>query len=431
MLIRELFESILVEYNREKTAATFGNKLLKALMTDRSILRTRLVAARTYLIQKEKNKEPIGPNERQAILTDLLGVIESGDPTQHKEYSQWLVKCYANEDIILEDIISKGRDWLEVYDEMKRRKILPAEYRNIMNLKFNDLYGIISNQELVAKLQAQSAEANKGSSKVVLDNNKVRIIQPHDQEAACYYGQGTTWCTAAKNNNMYDYYAKQGDLYILLPKQPQHDGEKYQVHFQSNQFMDESDDPVDMKWLLTQRFGDLVEFFKSVEPEIGNYIQFADPNVVNKVISEIKEKSMEHVDEILNEWQLNDDYFYDWLRDSGYEDEDGDIDWDRVANDGIEWMEYNDEARRWRNKAMDALSPSLDELSDAITDYFDYKQEYPTITDLDYLIAGYVESEFHSSRRVNSDAGLSEWIKYNIIIKPEGDGYRVKTIHEK
>ena len=431
MLIRELFESILVEYNREKTAATFGNKLLKALMTDRSILRTRLDSARSYLIQKEKNKEPIGPNERQAILTDLLGVIESGDPTQHKEYSQWLVKCYANEDIILEDIISKGRDWLEVYDEMKRRKILPAEYRNIMNLKFNDLYGIISNQELVAKLQAQSAEANKGSSKVVLDNNKVRIIQPHDQEAACYYGQGTTWCTAAKNNNMYDYYAKQGDLYILLPKQPKHDGEKYQIHFQSNQFMDESDDGVDMKWLLTQRFGDLVEFFKSVEPEIGNYIQFADPNVVNKVISEIKEKSMEHVDEILNEWQLNDDYFYDWLRDSGYEDEDGDIDWDRVANDGIEWMEYNDEARRWRNKAMDALSPSLDELSDAITDYFDYKQEYPTITDLDYLIAGYVESEFHSSRRVNSDAGLSEWIKYNIIIKPEGDGYRVKTIHEK
>ena len=431
MLIRELFESILVEYNREKTAATFGNKLLKALMTDRSILRTRLVAARTYLIQKEKNKEPIGPNERQAILTDLLGVIESGDPTQHKEYSQWLVKCYVNEDIILEDIISKGHDWLEIYDEMKRRKILPAEYRNILNLKFNDLYGIISNQTLVAKLQAQSAEANKGSSKVVLDNNQVRIIQPADQEAACYYGQGTTWCTAAKHNNMFDYYAKQGDLYILLPKQPKHDGEKYQIHFQSNQFMDESDDGVDMKWLLTQRFGDLVEFFKSVEPEIGNYIQFADPNVVNKVISEIKEKSMEHVDEILNEWQLNDDYFYDWLRDSGYEDEDGDIDWDRVANDGIEWMEYNDEARRWRNKAMDALSPSLDELSDVISDYFDYKQEYPTITDLDHLIAGYVESEFHSSRRVNSDAGLSEWIKYNIIIKPEGDGYRVKTIHEK
>lgn len=431
MKLRELFETILVEYNREKTAATFGNKLLKALMTDRSIMPAGLGTARGYLIQQEKTNQPIEPNSRQLILNDLLGVIESGDPTQHKEYSQWLVKCYANEDIILEDIISKGHDWLEIYDEMKRRKILPAEYRNIMNLKFNDLYGIVSNQELVAKLQSQSAEANKGNSKVVLDNNQVRIIQPADSAAACYYGQGTTWCTAAKNNNMYDYYARNGDLYILLPKQPQHDGEKYQVHFQSNQFMNESDESVDMKWLLTQRFGDLLQFFKSVEPEIANYIQFADPNVVNKVISEIKEKSMDHVVEMLDEWQMNDSDYYNWLRDSGYEDEDGEIDWDRVEKDGNTWLEYNDEARRWYDSANDALSPSLDELSDAINDYYDYKQEYPTITDLDHLIAGYVESEFYSNRRVNSDAGLAEWVKDNIIIKPDGDGYRVKTIHEK
>ena len=173
MLLRELFENILLEYNREKTAATFGNKLLKALMTDRSILPSALGTARAYLVQKEKIGEPIEPNTRQVIINDVLGVIESGDPTQHKEYSQWLVKCYANEDVILEDIISKGRDWLEVYDEMKRRKILPAHYRDIMTLKFKDLYYVIIDPELVAKLNAQSADVDKGNSKVVFENEAV------------------------------------------------------------------------------------------------------------------------------------------------------------------------------------------------------------------------------------------------------------------
>lgn len=429
MLLRELFESILIEYNREKTAATFGNKLLKALMKDRSMLPTGLKSAHSYLNQTEKEQKPIGPNERQAILTELLGVIEHADPTQHKEYTQWLVKCYANEGIILEDIISKGKDWLEVYNEMKIRKILPAEYRNIMNFKFNDLHNIVINQELVSKLQSQSQEIDKGSSKVVLDTDKVRIIVAEDEKAACYYGQGTTWCTAAKNNNMYNYYAKHGNLYILLPKQPTYDGEKYQIHFGTNQFMDESDDPVDMKWLLKERFGDLLEFFKSVEPQIQDYIQFADPAEVSTVVDKIKELAKDHVYEILSDWELADDYYQDWLISNGYQDDDGDFDWDRIEKDEADWLNYNDEAREWYNKAMDSLSPSFSDLMGLTDDYYDYKGEYPTITDLDYLVAGYIENEF-SGRRNISDAGLAQWVKDNIIVKKEGENYTVKITHQ-
>ena len=432
MLLRELFESLLLEYNREKTAATFGNKLLKAIMADRSIIQAPLGTARQYLLQIQGQE--LGAHEKQSqqmIINDILGVIESGDPTQHKEYTQWLVKCYVNEDIVLEDIISKGTDWLEVYNEMKLRKILPTEYRNIMNLKFNDLYGVVSNQDLVAKLQSQSEEVNKGNSKVLLDTPSVRIIKPEDQEAACYYGQGTTWCTAAKNNNMFNYYAKNSDLYILLPKKPQRDGEKYQVHFNSNQFMDESDDPVDMVWLIKERFGDLLPFFESVEPELGKYIQFADPDVVATVIGQIKEVATEHVDEILNEWEMDDDYYIEWLHEQGYVDEDGEVDWDRVEKDKATWLEYNDEAREWYNKAMDALAPNVSDLSDAITDFFEYKGEYPTILDLDRLIGSYIESEFYSRRGNSSDAGLAQWVVGSVVIQPEGTGYKVKNIHEK
>ena len=51
--------------------------------------------------------------------------------------------------------------------------------------------------------------------------------------------------------------------------------------------------------------------------------------------------------------------------------------------------------------------------------------EHPTIENLDRLIAGNVEEEF--SGRNNTDAGLAEWIKYNIIVKKEGDGYKVSA----
>lgn len=438
MLLREIFESILLEYNREKTAATFGNKILKAFIVDRSIGRYGLGQLQSYLIQKEKTKvpnEPETPKDLQNktyIINDILGIIEDyGDPTQHKEYSQWLVKCYANEGIILEDIVSKGKDWLEIFIQMKVRKILPAEYRNIMNLKFNDLYGVVSNEELVAKLQAQSEEVNKGNSTVLLDNAEVRIIKPENQEAACYYGQGTTWCTAAKNNNMYDYYARTSDLYILLPKKPAHDGEKYQIHFDSNQFMNEGDDPVDMIWLIKQRFGDLLPFFEQYEKNLGKYIQFADPNVVSKIVADIKEIAIQQVYEILSDWETGDDYYYDWLHDQGYVDKDGDIDWDLVEKDGVSWLDYNDAAREWYNKANDALSPTLKDLSDTISDFFDNREEYPTIFDLDRLIGGYIEQEFASTRRNSSDLELGQWVHDNIVIRPEGDGYKVTKIHEK
>lgn len=425
MLLRELFENILLEYNREKTAATFGNKLLKALMTDRSILPSALGTARAYLVQKEKIGEPIEPNTRQVIINDVLGVIESGDPTQHKEYSQWLVKCYANENIILEDIISKGLDWLETYNQMKIRKILPAEYRDIMKLKFNDLYGIVSNQELVAKLNQEPEEVDKGSSKVVLNNENVRIINPENREAACYYGQGTTWCTAARTNNYYDYYAKNGDLFILLPKKPNYDGEKYQVHFSSNQFMDETDNPVDVGWLLKERFGNLVEFFKSVDPSITEHIQFADPETFKKLMGEIKDVSIDYVYQILNEWEMEDEYYHSWLADNGYQDEDGDIDWDQVEKDNMNWMNYNSEAQTWYVRAIECLSPTVSELSDVITDFIDIRGENPTLINLDRLVGDYVESEMSSYSRDSSDAGLGQWIRDNVIIKKHGNEYKV------
>jgi len=422
MLLRELFENILlVEYNREKTAATFGNKLLKALMADRSMLPLSTMGPlRTYLIQKEKIGVPIEPHIRRSIIDDLLGVIESGDPTQHKEYTQWLVKCYANDDVILEDIISKGADWLETYNQMKIRRILPVEYRDIMKFKFNDLYGIVSNQDLVKKLNQPSTESDKGSSKVVLDTGTVRIIRPYNREAACYYGQGTRWCTASTKNNMYDYYATDGALYILLPKQPTYDGEKYQLHFATNQFMDEQDKPIDLEWVITTRFGDLSEFFKSIEPVLKEYLIFADPAVYEKLVDDIKDIAMDQVHEILSDWEAEDGGYYTWLMKKGYQDEDGNIDWDKVEKDDIGWFNYNEVARSWYNRAINSLSPTKSDLlavyEEVLAWDFGGDAELPTLDNLPYLIADNIRHELITQDHDSGDHGLSDWVMDHIVV---------------
>jgi hypothetical protein len=96
-------------------------------------------------------------------------------------------------------------------------------------------------------------QADKGQSEEILNNDEVRIIHLKDEAAAKYYGQNTKWCTAAREHSMYTYYAKKGEMYVLIPKHAEHAGEKYQLHFAADQYTDEQDRTVKSA-LLIRRF---------------------------------------------------------------------------------------------------------------------------------------------------------------------------------
>lgn len=353
----------LFEYNQAKTAQVFGNKLVTALATDRGAhFPTPLGTSREYLRQKDKIGAEPDEASKQLIVKDILNAIEQADPTPNKEYAQWLAKCYANEAQKLEDITSKGTDWLKKYHQFKVKKLLPDNLRNIANIKFSQLYDIVANDELNAKLGAieNAPSKNKGQAETVLDNAEVRIIVPLDETGACYYGQGTQWCTAARNNNMFNRYNKDGRMYILLPKQPQYEGEKYQLHFPSGQYMDETDNAVNLVQLISVRFS-LVLFFKEREPALGNMILFADDAVLAPLLQRIGEMSMEKVNDMLSDWEQSDNYYYQSLLDSGYGDEDGNIDWKRVAEDDVDYLSYDEGAREFYRDAEDAVNITPEE----------------------------------------------------------------------
>jgi hypothetical protein len=421
---------ILREYSREKTVNVFGNKLVAALGKDKShtLSGTQLGTDRAFIDQKIKVNDVITAEQRQIIIDHIMVVIENSDPTANKEYVQWLTKVYANQGIKLEDIISRGNSALKMYHEFKVKKILPAEYRDIGRIDFAGLEAIAQNLDLrnalAAKEEQEAAKTvDKGEAETVFENAAVRIIVPKNEAASCYYGQGTRWCTAGRDNNMYDRYASDGDLYILLPKQPDYEGEKYQLHFSSNQFMDEGDNYVDsVKDLITKRFGNLLPFFMEREPSLKDWLVFTPDEVLEPLLAKIKTAVNDHVSEIVNDWEVQDDYWWDYLRKEGYvypegHEEEGEIDFDAAADADLSYTDWNYEASdfiRTINNAVDLTPEEVREIAQEEED--DYNGDVG-VNDLDTIIERSISKNIG---RNSSDGGVIEWIKDHIYIKKTG-----------
>jgi hypothetical protein len=278
MLLRELFEArILQEYDRSKTAATFGNKLINAFTADRGYQASLGNDIRTKLAQGLA----LTPEIRAQLIEYILSSIEETDPTTHKEYAQWLAKVYANEGITLQDITNNGYDWLENYDKLKKHKLLPPEFKDIGRVSFKTLGDLAANQEYASKLaSAADKTADKGTSEEIYNDADIRIINPQNQSAACYYGQGTKWCTAASKDNKFADYAADGNLYILIPKKPTHAGEKYQFHFETNSYMNEQNLDIDAMGLF-KRFPQLREVFNDMRYKFDSDEWYSDEELDN------------------------------------------------------------------------------------------------------------------------------------------------------
>ncbi len=227
-----LVEGLLLEFDVQKTKEAFGKKLGEKLKTD------------STFPSFERN-----PDEKQLenMIIDFFEFIQIADPTPRKEYSRWIVQAYVSDGIKrFEDIGSKAAPLLAKYDKLKIKKKLPPESRDIMRIKtISDLYDIVTSlwvEEPTGKdKQRQDSDKAKKESKLVYEDEYWKVYKPETEFAACFFGRGTQWCTAAtEGDNMFSYYAEKGNLYIFVPKSG---SGKYQLHVVSGQMMDEHDDP--------------------------------------------------------------------------------------------------------------------------------------------------------------------------------------------
>jgi len=425
----------LLEYNRNVTAQQVGNRLISAFIKDRGTLPAGLGNIWSKLrtmanASPEQLNSVLTPEKQQEYINAILSAIEQKDPTTNKIYTPWLAKKYAMQGpdqlkLKLEDM-NRG-DLLRLYDIGKRRRMIKPEHADINRFKtyrdFEDT--MLSKYELNDIESAdKKKEEEKGKAKKVYEDGNVLVVVPEDEAAACRYGRGTRWCTAAtQGHNYFAQYNRQGPLYILIPKNPEHEGEKYQLHFPSSQFMDEDDSEVEIVDLLTERFPGLLEFFKENEPELKDMILFADDSVLQPLLDKIAEYAEEHMWEILSDWESNDDYYLKYLRDEGYEDENGDIDWDRVEKGRDTYENYNDEYRRFSIDMQDAIRPTIKTIRSLLYPGYDL-EETTDVCLLPQVVAVNVKNEFPGGRG-DYDVGMADYIRRNIGVERTGDGFKV------
>ena len=118
------------------------------------------------------------------------------------------------------------------------------KYRDLNQITFKeleDLNDILKSKQTASEEKAGYEESlvKSKQAEILLNNDEWKVVIPKSEEAAKYYGRNTRWCTAADNDNMYLYYAEQGDLIILIHKK---DNKRFQLHFELDQYMNSKDE---------------------------------------------------------------------------------------------------------------------------------------------------------------------------------------------
>ena len=151
---------------------------------------------------------------------------------------QWVVLRVLDCNIRLEDM-QRVQQALQSFDRFKNR--LPSKdinsFRTIAELEdalshFEQQPEVLSNKQQAKLIKLEGAE-------YVIDSTDFKVLLIKTSDAAKFYGCGTKWCTAARNNNIFDHYNNKGPLYIILAGD-----RKFQFHYSSEQFMNERDEPV-------------------------------------------------------------------------------------------------------------------------------------------------------------------------------------------
>ena len=200
------------------------------------------------------------------IHIDVFNAAVAADPTSYNQgevvkvgnFVKWILKLYTNGSWKTGDSY-ETKDLLSKFIKYKSK--LPTEKRDINRFNsVSELYSLI--QMLENEGVKSQKDVKREGAEVVYEDAEWKIVIPHTEEASCRYGAHTKWCTAGRENNMFEYYNKRGQLYININKVT---GDKYQFHFKTNSFMDAKDEVISpMKIGLSEG---AIEYYKSIGKE--------------------------------------------------------------------------------------------------------------------------------------------------------------------
>lgn len=190
------------------------------------------------------------------VKSDPQSNVEDGEIRRMGKYSKLLLVMYQRGGLKLEDL-DKAQEYLEYVYEHK----VPLDMNKIKEL--GDLYNVVKGfiakdaktfQDVLRVLPTEEYDLK-------FNGKKWQIYTPFTEKASCYLGVNTEWCTTwgpyslnkkhKDRGSMYQRYHGQGPLFILINKG--NTDEKYQFHFESNQYMDKNDHRINTKEFLKQK----------------------------------------------------------------------------------------------------------------------------------------------------------------------------------
>lgn len=193
---------------------------------------------------KSKNPTIDSSHDSLAQHRDAGAIVdhfaEKADPSSDKKYTQWIINQYKRKHIRQEDH-PRVKEALSNFEKHKGK----LESKDING------YSHISYLENALTPHLGSAGSKKEEKRLIKhegadlihDGPNLTVHHLKTEKAACLYGANTKWCTAARNGNMFDEYNRQGPIYAIQNK---HTGEKHQFHFETDQFMDAKDHPINL-----------------------------------------------------------------------------------------------------------------------------------------------------------------------------------------
>lgn len=202
---------------------------------------------------------------------ELVDQLLKIDPTPKKIFAVFLSNMYIKNQFRLEDakrITNELVEFLRVKSKLENKDI--SSYKTL-----DDLYDALEpfKEKKVVTKAAEIKNIKKDVEKLI-DTKEFKVIIPKTEAAAKFYGANTKWCTASDEDNMFDNYNEQGKIYIIITHRNDKD-RKFQLHYESDQFMNERDQPLDaadIKFLSSfPEYKDFLNLLikKHYEPHLG------------------------------------------------------------------------------------------------------------------------------------------------------------------
>jgi len=317
------------------------------------------------------------------IVSDIIKIIESFDPTQNKQYTLQLVNWFINGRNFpkIEDGESTLRQSL--YDFQKLKARIPEKYRDIR--VYSDPKNFVDNVQFLKQEYGKEDAMPKGKSEIIYDKDGVTARWAMDEEAACYLGQGTQWCTAStQSSNYFDSYNDKGGLVVVNLAKP--------IGFYAENPDGNVADPDWMEWseiksAVFDQYGegsidDLIAGYQKwiKETKLEDYDEELiqdriadrkdDDNEVEEFIDSYGGPTEGAIERYKNNFKRNDPEEYENRIEDGYEYMDWVREWiEEEGDDAFEsWLE--DDIRSSKEVEADAFALALEDLGeDLITDY--------------------------------------------------------------